>query len=161
MLDSSLIFSLTGADCFSFLDGNGRYDWRITPIVRGEITRKADRDQVDAIIAAGTLRIAELDTTNAEEMAEWAYWSETIDPGEAEAIALAVSRNWLVAIEDRQAQRALDRRVGGGRWINCANVLLDAVRDGRRSAADGDTAFRALDCYSGYMKRGVTSLSQL
>lgn len=161
VLDSSLILSLTGAGCFSFLDGNERYDWRITTTVRGELTRRSDRDQVDAMIASGKLALAELDTTNEVEMSEWADWTALVDVGEAEAIALAASRDWIVAIEDRQAQRALDRRLGKGRWINCANVLLDAVKDGRCSSTDGDTAFRSLDCYSGYERRGITSLSEL
>ena len=161
VLDSSLILSLIGAGGFSLLDGNARYDWRITAIVRGELTRKADREKIDAMIAGGALAVAEIDTANSAEVAEWGNWSAIVDPGEAEAITLAVARNWIVAIEDRQAQRAIDRRVGKGRWINCANVLLDAVTDGRCSLDDGDALFRALDCYSGYKKAGITSLSQL
>jgi len=46
------------------------------------------------------------------------------------------SRGWLIALEDRKDQRiATDE---GAKWINCANVLLDAVDDGRLSVAQAD-----------------------
>src|SRR5690606_13666348 len=97
----------------------------------------------------------------AAERERWAKWSTLVDPGEAEAIAIAVSRNWLVALEDRKAQRALNRIAGAGRWINCVNLLLDAVDDDLLLEADADTIFRGLDCYGGYEKRGARVLRDL
>ena len=74
---------------------------------------------------------------------------------------MALSRGWRVALEDLHAQRQLDARSGRGRWINCANVLLDAVTDNRLALADADAVFRTLNCYAGYQKRGVSSLAHL
>jgi hypothetical protein len=39
--------------------------------------------------------------------------------------------------------------------------LVAAVRSGLRSPSDADAIFKRLDCYSGYVKRGITSLSDL
>jgi len=161
ILEASLIITLTAADSLSILDGNARYEWYITPIVRGELTRPENRKPVDAMIGSGRLRITEIDTEDLNELAEWARWTDRVDAGEAEAIAIAVSRSWMIAIEDRQAQRAVTGKLGLGRWINSANLLLDAVADGRLALADADQVFASLDCYTGYVKRGVLSLARL
>jgi len=105
--------------------------------------------------------VEDLDSDDGPAMALFAEWSEWVDPGEAEAIALALARGWLVGLEDLEARRLLDRHVGSGKWINSASILLDAVKAGTVSIRDADVIFRALDVYSSYVKVGIKSLSQL
>ena len=161
LLDTSIVLSFTGVGRFDVIGQDGRYEWFVTPIVRSELIRPADRGPVDDAIANGRVHLAAIDNANELELREWASWSAVVDPGEAEAIAVAVSRGWIVAIEDLRAQRALDRAVGRGRWLNSANVLLGAIRDGRLPIDQADSIFRSLDCYLGYQKRGISTLSQL
>lgn len=123
--------------------------------------RKETREPIENAIASGTLRIAEIDTTNPAELAAWLQWEGLVDLGEAEAIALSLVRGWKIAIEDRQAQRALDRNAGQGKWINTTNLLIDAVHDARLTVAAADQIFRKLDCYPGYAKRRIKSISSL
>ena len=103
----------------------------------------------------------ELASDEEAAIALFAEWTEVTDPGEAESIAIALANGWLVALEDRDAQRRLDSRTGSGHWINCANILIAAVRGGQLKLRDADVVFRGLDVFSGYAKRGVTSLIQL
>jgi predicted nucleic acid-binding protein len=161
VLDTSILLSFTGAGRFEIVLDNQRYEWCVTPLVRGELTRREYREPVDAAIAGGRLQLAAVDSTNEAELREWARWSAAVDAAEGEAIAIALSRGWLIAIEDRQAQRALDRTAGTGHWLNSANVLVDAVRDQRLALVEADAVFRSLDCYRGYEKRKVTTLAQL
>jgi hypothetical protein len=161
VIDSSLILTLAGAGALELFLSTSRYEWHITPLVRGELTRPETREIVDRAIAAGTLQVSAIESTNQPAMDRWTEWEMIVDVGEAEAIAVALSNGWIVGLEDRQAQRALDRREGQGRWINAANLLLDAVADGVLSLADADALFAALDSYPGYLKRGVRSLGQL
>jgi hypothetical protein len=161
VIDTSLILTLAGADALDLFLATSRYEWHITPIVRGELSRPETREIVDRAIAAGTLHVSAIDSTDQPAMDRWAEWEMSVDVGEAEAITVGLSHGWIVGLEDRQAQRALDRREGQGRWINAANLLLDAVADGVLSLADADALFAGLDSYPGYLKRGVRSLAQL
>ena len=107
---------------------------------------------------SGSINIVTVDSDDDRVLAHFAEWSQIVDPGEAEAIAVALSRDWLVALEDRQAQRQLDRRVGKGRWTNAAAVLVSMVQCGDMSVAEADSVFRLLYVFPGYVKRGVSSI---
>lgn len=158
-IDTSLILTLSSASHLGFFLSKSRYNWCITPLVRGELTRRETREPVDSAITQGKLRVTALDMNSEREVELWTRWSLLVDLGEAETIALAIARGWLVALEDRQAQRALDREEGDGHWINCATLLLDATEDQVLSLADADRIFQSLDSYPGYKKRGVASLA--
>jgi predicted nucleic acid-binding protein len=143
------------------LTDNRRYAWKVTPIVRGEVKHADTRMALERAILEGRIDLAEIGTDSETEIALWGKWSQQLDAGEAEAVVLAISRNWLVAIEDRKGQRVLSSELGPGRWINCANLLLDAVAEGRLSIAEADDIFRKLSCYPGYQRRGISSLRDL
>lgn len=135
--------------------------WHLSGIVRGELRQRTSRDPIDAAIAGGHIRLVELDTTDSRQMREWANWLERVDQGEAEAITVASTRGWLIAIEDRQAQRAIDAKLGPGRWVNCGSLLIDAVADKRLSVAAADKIFHDLDCHSSYARAGLESMAAL
>jgi predicted nucleic acid-binding protein len=113
------------------------------------------------MILDAVIEPVELDSDDETGMALFAEWIDRVDAGEAESIAIALARGWLVGIEDLAAQRSLDRVFGPGRWINCANVLIAAVRANLIAPDDADAAFRRLDVFSGYAKRGIGSLGQV
>lgn len=161
VLDATLLITLGSAQALEVLTRSRLHSWHITPIVRGELRSDVTRRGAERAILEGSIATADLDLANDGEAAAWARWSRLVDPGEAEAIALAEVRGWKVAIEDLRARRAIDRELGVGRWLNCANLLLDGIRTRRLSEAEADAIFQGLDCYSSYVKRGVTSLGQL
>jgi predicted nucleic acid-binding protein len=161
VLDASLILSVASANAFQLLWSHPRYVWHISGIVRGELRQRSSRDPIDAAIAAGHLLLVELDTSDPAQMREWAKWLERVDQGEAEAITIASTRGWLVAIEDRQAQRAIDANLGPGRWVNCGSLLIDAVEGKRLSVAEADKVFHELDCHSSYAKAGLETITDL
>jgi hypothetical protein len=105
--------------------------------------------------------LVELDTADPAQMREWTVWLDRVDQGEAEAIAIAATRGWLVAIEDRQAQRAILANLGQGRWVNCGSLLIDALTDKRLSVAEADKIFHDLDCYGSYAKAGLKTITDL
>lgn len=103
--------------------------------------------------------MVEIDTSSETEGGLLARLAQVPDASEAEGLALALSRKWSIALEDRKGQRiAIDE---GADWINCADVLLDAIDDGRLSVAQADEIFERLSCYRGYKKRGANSLKDL
>lgn len=140
---------------------NTRYEWKATPLVRGEVRNAECRMSLERAIIEGRVQVVEIDTSSERETVLWAEWSERLDAGEAESVALAIARGWHVALEDRKGQRAIDGAMGERKWINCANVLLDAIGDGRLSQGEADDVFSMLSCFSGYQRKGVTSLKDL
>lgn len=67
----------------------------------------------------------------------------------------------MVGIEDLFAQRRVTSEAGSDKWVNVATLLVAAVRQGRMRLPEADAIFVRLDCYPGYRKRGVNSLSDL
>lgn len=161
VLDASLILSVASAEAFHLLWRHPRYAWHISGIVRDELRQRTSREPIDAAIAAGQVELVELDTGDPAQMEEWVKSLKLVDQGEAEAITIAATREWLVAVEDRQAQRAIDAHLGWGRWINCASLLVDGVDSARLSLAEADRIFRGLDCYGGYVKAGLAKVEDL
>ena len=160
-MDTSLILTLSGARELERVLASSQYDWQITPMVRSEITCRGTRELIDRAMTAGRLRIVEIDTSDQSQMNAWAEWESVVDIGEAEAIALALARSWIVGLEGRQAQRALDRTAGPGRWVNATNLLLDMIADGTMTLAEANAVFVSLDSYPGYRRRGILGLKQI
>jgi len=116
---------------------------------------------VERLILAGRITLVELDSEDVAGMALLADWSERVDPGEAESIAIGLARGCVIGLEDLQARRLLDRHVGPGRWINCATILLDAVDSSSLSLPEAEAIFQTLDVYTSYGKAGIKSLAEL
>ena len=159
--DSSLLITLGKAKCVDILRKTPSYEWRIGEVTRSELRQPETREPVERLILEGVIKIVELDSTDSRGMELLAEWAERVDPGEAEAIAIAARWGWLVGLEDLEARRLVDRHLGRGRWINGANLFIDAVRAGTVSLADAEAAFASLDVYPSYLKRGVHRLSEL
>lgn len=159
--DASLLISLGAASALELLWGDRDLVWHIPPIARGEIQSEPTRSELSRAILDGRLITTELDTDSEEELQLFARWTTLVDAGEAEAIAVALARDWVVGLEDLFAQRRVTRDSGTEHWINAAALLLAAVRQGRKNMSEADAIFVRLDCYTGYRKRGITSLSDL
>lgn len=159
--DASLLLSLGEASALHLLWDDPDRTWHITPIARSEVKSDPTRSELARAILNGRLATTELDTDSDPELRLFARWSDLVDPGEAEAIAVAVSRGWVVGLEDLFAQRCVTAEAGAAHWVNAATLLLTAVNEGRKSIAEADAIFLRLDCYGGYRKRGITSLRDL
>ncbi len=161
VLDASLLISLGKAGRLDLLEKAPSFSWHITPITRRELRRPQTREPVERLILAGRITLVELDSEDVAGMALLADWSERVDPGEAESIAIGLARGCVIGLEDLQARRLLDRHVGPGRWINCATILLDAVDSSSLSLPEAEAIFQTLDVYTSYGKAGIKSLAEL
>jgi hypothetical protein len=159
VLDASLVFTLSSAGILERMLASSRYAWHITPLVRGVIARRETREVIDHAITGGRLPVTEIDIADPAQVDAWVAWEQIVDVGEAEAIVIALARDCVVGLEDRHAQRALDRRIGAGRWINATNLLLDGVEDAVMTLPEANAIFLTLDAYPGYRKRGIDTLS--
>ena len=156
-----MLLSLGGVSELDLLWDDPDRDWHLTPIARGEILSEPTRTEISRAILDGKLATTELDTDSGEELRLFARWSRLVDAGEAEAMAVALARGWVVGIEDLFAQRRVTSEAGSDKWVNVATLLVTAVRQGRMRSPEADAIFVRLDCYAGYRKRGVNRLSDL
>lgn len=161
VLDASLLLTLGSASALHLLWDNPRCEWHITPIVRSEVMSEPTRSDISKALVRGDARSTELDTDSDEELSALARWSNVVDAGEAEALAIATTRGWVVGLEDRFAQRRVTEALGAEHWINSATLLIQAVEDERLSESEADAIFRRLDCYPGYQKQGIVTISDL
>lgn len=161
VLDASLLLSLGKAGQLRLLLETAELDLFITPTVLGQLLSDDTRRPVEEAILAGRISVVHISSDDPAELDAVAEWSESVDEGEAESIALGVTRGWLVGLEDRAAQRAIRRRGGNPGWVSCADLLVLAVRAGRRTLEEADAVFRSLDVYPSYVKRGISSLRDL
>lgn len=161
VLDASLLIALGKAGQLDVLRKVAAFQWRIGPITRGELVKPETKRPVEQMILDGVIQVVELDSDDERGLELLAEWSERLDAGEAESVGLALSNEWLVALEDLAAQRKLDRAVGPGHWVNCANVLIACVRARSLTLLEADAIFGSLDVFGGYAKRGISSFRQL
>lgn len=159
--DASLLLSLGEASALHVLWDDPDRTWYVTPVARSEVKSDPTRSELSRAILSGRLATAELDTDSDHELRLFARWSDLVDAGEAEAIAVALGRGWVVGLEDLFAQRRVTDAAGAAHWVNAATLLVNAVNHGRMSAADADAIFVRLDCYSGYRKLGIITLKDL
>lgn len=161
VLDTSLVLAFGKAGHVAVLTSAPGFALYITPRVQEEVRSPETRTPIRQAVLEGRIGIVEIDSDDENAMKLLAQWSSLVDYGEAETIAVALSRTWLVGTEDLAAQRQLNRRVGAGRWINAATVLLDCVAQGGLAMPDAESVFRSLDVYTAYSKAGVMSLAAL
>lgn len=159
--DASLLLSLGEASALHLLWADPDRTWHVTPIARSEVRSDPARSELSRAILSGRLATTELDTDSDQELRLFARWSDLVDPGEAEAIAVALARGWVVGLEDLFAQRRVTNEAGAANWVNAATLLVTAITNKRMSIGEADAIFVRLDCYSGYSKRGITSLRDL
>lgn len=159
--DASLLLSLGGVSALHLLWDDPAHTWHVTPVGRDEVQSEPTRSDVSRAILSEHLAIAELDTDSAQELHLFAHWTRLVDGGEAEAISVALSRGWIVGLEDLFAQRRVTAEAGSENWVNAATLLVAAVKQGRMSLTQADAIFVRLDCYAGYRKRGVLTLGGL
>lgn len=161
VVDASLLISLGKAGRLGLLLDATELELFVTPTVRAQLQSNDTRGPVEEAIVAGRIQVLHLSSDDEAELNALAEWGELVDEGEAECIAVAVTRGWLVGLEDRAAQRAIRRRGGGPRWVGCADLLVLAVRARRLTVEEADAVLRSLDVYPGYEKRGIVSVRDL
>lgn len=104
--------------------------------ILGELTDLTQAAEAEKAVAAGLMEAIAL--TEPNELALFATLNQFLGRGESAAIAVAASRGWTVATDDRLAQRECERRLGPNRTLSTPSILLDCIRNGSLSVADAD-----------------------
>ena len=109
-----------------------------------EITDVAQSELVQGAISSGSLGEVQLDSI--PELQVYAQLVRTLGSGEAACLALAESRGWLIASDEkRKFYREAMVRLGQDRIINTAGILLKAIRLNVLNVDEADEAKALLE----------------
>jgi predicted nucleic acid-binding protein len=109
----------------------------VTDVVYEEVSRPEQRAALDAALAAGMWKRESL--VELEAIALQAELMTIMDPGEAATLALAATKGYLVASDERRAfLREARARLGTGRIVDTPGLIVLAIRAGTLTVAHAD-----------------------
>jgi len=116
----------------SRLDLCGRipgYEFILPEHVRAEITRQEQRTAIEVAISAGILKVQTI--TEIPALAVYAELKERMGKGESACIAIAESRGWFIASDERgRFRREAEARVGARNLLGTPEIFALAIRAG-------------------------------
>lgn len=163
IVDSSTLlnFILPGSlDLLLTLPG---YSFRIPPRVYAGIEPERGREALLPEIEQGRIQV-EILTDEEMEMSE-ALQAATreggLDPGEAQVVAIAVSRGWRALVDDKAAQRILRSKRGEGSWTTTPVIIVEGIKQGRLTVGEADALREAMDAKASFRMKGFKSFREL
>ncbi|KAF0246853.1 MAG: hypothetical protein FD180_383 [Planctomycetota bacterium] len=135
--DTNILINFLAVTRMNLLVTHTEFKFVVTAHTREELTVKAQRDQVEQAIAAGSLEEAIVQP--GEEMKLYSELAVRIGSGESAAIAVACARGWSVATDEKgRTRREIVARLGETWLLTTPGILLRCVLNGTISVAEAD-----------------------
>jgi predicted nucleic acid-binding protein len=137
LTDANIIINLIHINSLTLLARLPGYEFVVPDEVVGEVIDPVQRQILQTTIDSGALRTITIDDTITLKL--FAELSVVMGRGEAACLSLAQSRGWLIASDERKVfRREAVTRLGSGRIINTAGILVLAIRAGVICVEDAD-----------------------
>lgn len=141
VVDANVLINFAALDRMDLLGDLPMLDFVVPDEVRSEIKRPRHRARLDLALEDGGLRRIRLEDPDA--LALFGELRELMDLGESACLALAQHRRWIVVSDEkRRFRREALRRLGDGRILNTAGLVLMAIRHELLSVEEADTMKR-------------------
>ena len=141
--DANIIINLVHAGRLALLGALPPYAFLVPEDVVGEIVDPTQREELEAAITAGLMSET---VTAPHELTRYAELRQVVGRGEAACLALAESRGWLIASDEkRRFRREVLARLGSGRLVTTPGLLVLAIRAGVMSVEEADDAKAILE----------------
>lgn len=136
VVDATVIIHLANAQCLNLLGALKGYEFVVPDQVVEEITRPQQAAALERAVRAGWLRRES--STEPVEIALYGELRARMGKGEAACLAMAATRGWMLASDDRgRAFRRLAREyVGQERLLDTPGIAAAARAEGVLSDAD-------------------------
>jgi len=142
--DTSVLINLTHTGHLSLLGRTPGYRFLIAEEVLAEVRDPQQREAVDRAIADGTLETTRIETP--AELAVYADLTGKLGSGEAACLALASSRAWFLACDERRVFLSeAQARIGRHRLLNTPGLYLLWIRSGLLTIEEADAAKLTLE----------------
>jgi predicted nucleic acid-binding protein len=126
--DANVLINLMHVERLSLLGGLSGYEFVVPDHVRAEITNPAQVEMLDEAASRGFLRIEPV--TDLGALTLFAELVAHLDSGEAACLALAVTKGWMVASDEkRRFRREADARLGPGSVLRTQDLFVLAIRE--------------------------------
>ncbi len=148
VLDACTIISFGNVGRLHIVDTLQRDSVCVGVKVRSEVLREPARAAMEASIAGGSLAVVHVDLENPVEQEAWQKFDSRPafrGRGEAEVLALAETRGYIVASDERAVRLVVRERMGELRLAGTADFIVWAVREGRLSVAEAHAVLTELD----------------
>ena len=141
VVDTNVLINLMHVGRVDILGRLRQFDFVITEQVAGEIEWPLEQEQVQKLLATGSLRIEA--TSDLPVVTLFAELRQQMGAGEAAALALAWHKGWAVASDEKRAfRREAISRLGQHRILTTPGIYVLAIRSGLLTIeqADADKA---------------------
>lgn len=148
VLDACMIISFGNAGRLDLVDTLRLDRVCVSARARSEVIRDPARAAMEASVAAGRICVESIDLEDVtEQEALQAYDARPAfrGRGDAEVLALAASRGYIVASDERAVRSVVIAEWGLRRLVGTADFIVWAVREGRLPIADAESALAQLD----------------
>jgi predicted nucleic acid-binding protein len=126
--DANVLINLMHVDRLSLLGHLSGYEFVVPDHVRAEITDPAQVAMLDEAASRGFLRVEPV--TDLAALTLFAELIAHIDRGEAACLALAVTKGWMVASDEkRRFRREAEARLGAGSILRTQDLFVLAIRE--------------------------------
>ena len=113
------------------------YRFVVPQEVINEITEPAQQTQIASALAQGVIANTVIDSI--EALALYGTLRDLMGRGEAACLALAVTKGWMIASDEkRRFRREVIQRIGEARIVGTASLLRHAINTKRLTAAEAD-----------------------
>ena len=142
--DTSILINLSHTGHLALLGKVAGLRFVVPEEVVAEVTEAEQLRTLEAAIADGSLRRESI--ASPDELAIFAELSQILGSGESACLALASSRGWLVACDEKRVfLREARARLGNGRIVNPPGLYVLWIRAGVLSVEEADAAKAILD----------------
>jgi predicted nucleic acid-binding protein len=144
VIDATVLINLCHAERLDLLGALSEFAFVVPPEVIAEVIDPTQRQRLQSALECGDLREEAL--TDPAELAAYAALRRMMGTGEAACLALAEHRGWLLAgDEKRRFRREALSRLGEGRLVTTAGLLLLGIRAGLLSVEEADAVKEVLE----------------
>jgi predicted nucleic acid-binding protein len=142
--DTSVLINLSRTGHLTLLGKVVGLRFVVPDEVVAEVTEPEQLRSLGAAIADGSLSQESIATP--DELAVFAELSRILGSGESACLALASSRGWLVACDEKRVfLREARSRLGDGRILNTPGLYVLWIRAGALTVEEADAAKAILD----------------
>lgn len=143
--DANIIINLLHVDRLNFLGKLPPYSFVVPEQVIAEVCNPAQSAALTVAIANAVL--SEVKLLDISELTRYADPLKVLGNGEAACLALAETRGWYLASDERKLfLREATKRIGRARILNTAGIFVKAIRLGLLTVDEADQDKKTPDC---------------
>lgn len=136
--DASFLINFLAIDRMDILGRLPQFRFHIVNHVLAEIRYETQRARMRTALEAGT--VTEIEITEPAEILLYEDFRRFLGDGESASLAVAVTRRWVIAADEKGAfRREVFARLGEDYLLDTLGALVTAIKAGLITVADAET----------------------